>query len=83
VGRTALVQAPVAVECEHIDAVRVTSRSRGLAGEAAAERLPVMPARPVPIAIAKLSIVVDGEELALSAIAPRRDGRAPHERAAQ
>ena len=78
-----MVQASIAVEGEHVDAVRVASRRRGLAGEAAAERLPVVPARAIPVAIAKLSVVVDGEELALSAIAPRRDGRAPYERAAE
>jgi len=78
-----MVQAPIAVEGEHIDAVRVASRGRGLAGECATERFPLVPARAIPVAIAKLSIVVDGEELALSAITPRRDGRTPNERAAE
>jgi len=78
-----MVQPSVAVEGKDIDPVRVASRGRRLAGEGAAERLPLVPACAVPIAIAKLSVVVDGEELALSAIAPRRDGRAPIERAAE
>lgn len=71
------------VEREDIDPIRVASGRRGLAGEGPPERLPLVPAPAVPIAIAKLSVVVDGEDLALSAIAPRRNGGAPLERAAQ
>lgn len=76
-------KAAVAVEGEDVDAVRAASRGRGLAGEGAAERLPLVPALAVPVPIAKLTVVVDGEELALPAVAPRRDGRAPYERAAE
>ena len=78
-----MVEASVAVEGEDIDAVRISGGGRGLAGERAAERLPLVPPLAVPIAIAKLAIVVDGEELALSAITPRCDGRAALERAAE
>ncbi len=71
-----MVEAAVRIEGEDVDAVSVASRGRGMAGEGAAERLPLVPARAVPVAIAQLSVVVDSEELALSAITPRRDGRA-------
>jgi len=78
-----MVEAAVTAEREHVDAIRIASRRRGLAAERAPERLPLVPALAVPVPIAKLAVVVDGEELALSAITPRRDGRAPLERAAQ
>lgn len=79
----AVVQASVPVEREDVDPIRVASRGCGLAGERAAQRLPLVPALAVPVPIAKLAVIVDGEELALSAITPRRDGRAPLERAAK
>ena len=78
-----MIESTLTVECEDVDAVCVASGGSGLAGEGPAERFPIVPAFAVPVAIAKLPIVVDGEELALSAITPRRDGRAPLERAAQ
>ena len=62
-------------------AVRTCGRGAGWPVKAASDSHSCHPCR--PIAIAKLSVVVDGEELALSAIAPRRDGRAPYERAAK
>lgn len=65
----------VGSEREDVDAVRAAGRGRGLAGEAGSERFPVMPVGSVPVPVAKLAVVVDGEELALSAITPRRDGR--------
>ena len=78
-----MIEATVSVECEDIDAVGVASGGGRLAREAPAERFPLVPALTVPVAIANIAIVVDGEELALSAITPRRDGRAPLERSAQ
>jgi len=65
-----MAQSAIDAEREDIDAIRVTSRGRRLAGEPGAERFPVMPARSVPVPVTKLAVVVDGEELALSAIAP-------------
>src|SRR5258708_4943896 len=73
----------VGTEGEDVDAVGAARRCRGLAGEGRSERLPVMPVRTVPVAIPQLAIVVDGEELALSAIAPRRHAPARDERAAK
>ena len=78
-----MMQVSLAVEGEDVDAVRFARRGCGLAGERAAQRFPLVPGLTVPIAIAKLAVVVDSEELALSAIAPRRDGCAPLKRAAE
>src|SRR5207253_7273680 len=70
-------------EREDVDAVRALRRRGRLAGEAAAQRFPIVPRGSVPVAVTKLTVVVDGEEFALSAITPRRDGSARDERAAE
>jgi hypothetical protein len=77
-----VTQPAIGGEGEDVDAIRVTSRGRGLPGEAGAERFPLVPCGTVPILVTKDAVAVDGEEFALSAIAPRRDGRARCERAA-
>ena len=78
-----MAQQAVCPEGQDIDAIRPARRGRGLPGETGAEGFPVMPARAIPVAVAQFTVVVDGEELALSAIPPRRDGRARCEGAAK
>ena len=82
-GKFIAAQLAVGPEGEDVDPVRAASRGGRLSDEAAAQGLPGVPVPAVPVAVTKLAVVVDGEDLTLSAIAPRRDGRARSERAAE
>src|SRR5439155_8251838 len=78
----AMQQRAVAAEREHVDPVRVRSGRGRLAGETAAEGLPLVPPRAVPVPITKLAVLVDGEDLDLFG-PPRRDGGAGSDGAAE
>src|SRR5438876_5575544 len=68
---------------EHVDAVGVPRRGGRVSHERAAERLPRVPGRSVPVAVPDLAVLVKSEDLGLAGRAPRRGGGSSAKRAAE
>ena len=79
----AVAEHAVGADREHVDAVRIARGGGRLPGECATEGFPAVPARAVPVAIPDLAVLVDGEDLGLAGVTPRRGGASGAERAAQ
>src|SRR5439155_20818857 len=78
----AMAEEAVLADREHVDAVGIAGRGRGLARERSAEGFPFVPARPVPVAVPQRAVVVEREDLRLPAT-PRRGGCPRAERSAE
>src|SRR5438105_9315037 len=79
----AMAQYPVGADREHVDAVGVPRSGGRVSRERAAEGLPRVPGRSVPVAVPDLAVLVKSEDLGLAGRTPRCGGGSGAERAAE